>query len=106
MARERRESRHPRKRSKEESFEEQGVINCVKHCRDGQERCGFGFCAMEARCGFSKGRFGLVVGGYRLRLAVGEVRADCVGNAFKKLGHDDNWNRVKTSKGDSIKGGF
>lgn len=66
----------------------------------------FGVCTTEASCGFRKSRFGLVVGGYRLRLADGEVEADCVGNTFKKLGHEDNWNRVKANHGDSIKGGF
>lgn len=66
----------------------------------------FGVCTTEASCGFSKSRCELMVGGYRLRLAGGEVQADCVGNSFKKLGHEDNWNRVKANHGDSIKGGF
>lgn len=35
-----------------------------------------------------------------------EVPADSVGIAFKKLGYDEKWNRVKASKDDDIKGGF
>lgn len=42
----------------------------------------------------------------RLRMADEEVPADSVGNAFKKLGYDEKWNRVGTSKDDDVKGGF
>lgn len=42
----------------------------------------------------------------RLRMADEEVLADSVGNAFKKLGYDEKWNRVGASKDDGIKGGF
>lgn len=35
-----------------------------------------------------------------------EVLADSVGNAFKKLGYDEKWNRVKVSKDGGIKEGL
>ena len=66
----------------------------------------FGFCTVEARCGFSKSKFGLAGGENRLRLADEEVQADCVDNAFKKLDHHGKWDRVEATEGDNIKRGF
>lgn len=48
----------------------------------------FAFSTVEAMCGFSKRKFGLVVGEDRLRLSDEEVQADCIDNAFKKLDYD------------------
>lgn len=48
----------------------------------------FGFYTMEALCGFSKSKFGLVVGEDRLGLADGEVQADHIDNTSKKLDYD------------------
>lgn len=48
----------------------------------------FAFSTAEAMCGFSKSKFGLVVGEDRLRLADEEVQADHMDNAFKKLDYD------------------
>lgn len=76
MAGDSRESRHPRKRPQEENFEKQGEIKSNAAEVVGKD-VSFGFCTVEAVCGSSKSRFGLVAGKYRLRMADEQVQADC-----------------------------
>ena len=51
----------------------------------------FEFCIVEAICGFSNSKFGLVVREDRLRLVDEEVQADHKDDAFKKLDCEGAW---------------